>query len=137
MCRVQRMTQIAHRVTLRDSNPRWTFKLGAVVTKGSRVIATGACATKTTPRNPKVKHPTPRTQTCAEVSACLHALQHTTTESLEGCCVYVVRATRSNTTYRIAKPCHHCQKFMKDLGIRHVYYSNQEGAVEKMDLLYL
>jgi len=132
MCRIERLAEIAHRAAIQDTDEGCSFLLGAVVAKGSRILATGACSTKTDPKNPKLQAKTERWQICAEVRACLNALRGTA--SLKGCTVYVVRVTKTGSQYMMARPCEHCQRFLKERRVKRVYYSNQHGEIIKMDL---
>lgn len=131
MCRTESLARIAHRVAL-TVDESCEFLLGAVVARGNRVLSTGTCSRKTHPKNPKLTVPTKRKQLCAEVDACLRALH--THGDLTGCTVYVVRGARTGGERRMARPCRHCQKFLSDLGIRKVFYSDTDGEMVQMGL---
>ncbi len=47
--------------------------------------------------------------------------------------IHVIRYLK-NGTATMAKPCVHCQKFLKEHGIRKVYYTNWQGEWEVMKL---
>lgn len=66
----------------------------------------------------------------AEISA----LNNTTARYRKDSTVYVCRINGSNSHLRLAKPCINCQKIMKKLGVRYVWYSTEEGDWNKMEL---
>jgi len=80
------------------------YHLAAVVLKGGKPIGYGW--------NTRTRH--------AEVNAILNA-----TRSVRGCDMLVLRSTP--TGYAMSKPCEDCQRFIKQAGIRKVYYSTRDG----------
>jgi tRNA(Arg) A34 adenosine deaminase TadA len=65
----------------------------------------------------------------AEIRACLNVPRGLT----EGSSMYVVRVNRAGEL-KLSKPCKTCEETLRFLGIREVYYSTDEGTVEKMRL---
>jgi len=133
MCRIERFANLAQQVAIDDTDPLCAYNLGAVITKGSRIIATGACSTKTDPKNPKWRSPTLRTQICAEVKACF-AAQRLLGACLKGCDLYVVRVSKASGQCRMARPCRHCQAYLREVGIRRVYYTDRDGEIAQLSL---
>jgi len=115
------------------SDEKCTFLVGAAVVLGSRVIATGACTTKTHPKNPKLNVMTKRKQLCAEVVALIKALKIIPIRKLKECSIYVARQ-RQDGSLAMAKPCEHCQKLFRKFGIKNIFYTNAFGEVEKLNL---
>lgn len=61
----------------------------------------------------------------AEVDACLGVAE----ADLLGADLYVARILKDGKI-ALAKSCAVCQKFMKDVGIRRVYFTNENGNLE-------
>ncbi len=130
MARCDRFIRLAYRAS-RKADVNCTFSVGATITLGSRVISSGACTTKTHPRNPKLLAHTKRSQLCAEVVALLKASQRLSNLQLHGCDIYVARS-RKDGTLAIAKPCRHCQSLLQKAGIRNIFYTNRSGNIEQL-----
>jgi cytidine deaminase len=126
MTRPERFIRRAYQVST-DAN--CTFLVGAVVATGSRVISTGCCTSKTHPKNPKIKTNTLRKHLCAEIVAVIRAINIIPREKIKKCTVYVTRRRR-NGSIGMAKPCIYCQTFLKEVGIRNIYYTNNLGEIE-------
>lgn len=105
------------------------FRLGAVLARKNRVISTGFNAmhkTHTIMQKYNVdKSWAPGLH--AEVHACIGV----PAADLFGSDLYVARILK-NGEVAMAKPCVICQKFLNDVGIRRVYYTNQQGKVEML-----
>lgn len=132
MARSERLIRTAFNASS-ETDPACTFLIGAAVAFGNRVISTGTCSTKTHPQNPKVKAETPKTQLCAEISAVLHALRVVSKDKIKKCSIYVARQRRDGTT-GIARPCIFCQTFLRELGIKNVFYTTSTGCIEQMEI---
>lgn len=61
------------------------------------------------------------------------ALQQLWPNKRHGVKVYSFR-WRKNGTMGMAKPCIHCEKYMRDAGVKVVYYSDSNGQIQKMKL---
>lgn len=109
-------------------------KLGCVVVKGHRVISSGhnhkhkcnPLQAKLDTEKYKVACPG---RLHAEIMALLPLIRAKV--DLRGCSIYVYREHK-NGTLAMARPCSSCQKIIKELGIKKVFYSIENGyAVEK------
>lgn len=92
-------------------------RIGAVLIKKNRVIATGFNKSKTHPRSPnfyKVLH--------AETDCILGVDE----EILENSEIYVYRQTR-NSTLGTAKPCSYCEWLLRLKKVKKVHYTTEEG----------
>ena len=65
----------------------------------------------------------------AELGAILGMDRSTT----QGSDVYVARINREGEA-RISKPCPMCEAAMRHVGVRRVYYTNEDGKIERMRL---
>jgi tRNA(Arg) A34 adenosine deaminase TadA len=96
-----------------------TYKLGAVVVSGNRLLATGFNRKRNDPRFCERGW-----SIHAEVSALKRikqgALRPNTT-------IYVARVTRAGRI-AMAKPCETCEKAVYDSGIKRIIYTTNEGA---------
>jgi tRNA(Arg) A34 adenosine deaminase TadA len=62
----------------------------------------------------------------------IEALNKTTAQYREGCTVYVCRVNKRGDIV-LAKPCAACEKKMKKIGVKYVWYSTY-GSWEKMSV---
>lgn len=46
----------------------------------------------------------------------------------------VVRLFNGSNSLALAKPCNVCQEVIKEAGLRNVYYSNNNGKIEKLEM---
>jgi tRNA(Arg) A34 adenosine deaminase TadA len=111
-----------------ETPPKCTFPIGAAVALGSRLISTGMCTTKTHPENPKIN--TKKTQLCAEVLAAIRARKIVGSERLKDCTLYVTRR-RADGSMGLALPCEYCRAFLKKMGIKRIFYTNQAGEIKE------
>lgn len=89
------------------------YQLCALVVKKNRVLSVGY-------NNPKT-HPLAKTkmrQLHAEVAACIRCSK----DELRGAEIIVVRARRDHKV-GMAQPCEACDTFIRNVGIRRVYYT--------------
>lgn len=89
------------------------FLHSAIVVKGGSVVATG--------HNRGWCH--------AEVAA----LKKLWPSERKGCKIYSFRVTKTGKM-AMAKPCKECQTFLRENGVKIVYYTNTKGDMEKMKL---
>ena len=129
MTRPQRFIRTAYQAS---TKAECTFLVGATIALGSRIISTGCCTQKTHPRNPKIKRNSLSTQTCAEVKAAFRAIRKLPPEKIKKCTIYVARSRRDGTM-GMAKPCSHCMSFLREIGIRDIYYTTNSGKIERME----
>ena len=93
---------------------KYRFKLGAVIFKGKKIIATGFNKNKTHPKAGQYyKHGSVH----AEIDAILHA-----TENVSGTSMLVYRSLASGQP-AIAKPCAMCTQVMHEFGIKEVFWT--------------
>jgi diaminohydroxyphosphoribosylaminopyrimidine deaminase / 5-amino-6-(5-phosphoribosylamino)uracil reductase len=103
-----------------------SFKLGCVITKGSRIIGTGCnIIGKTHSESPHKFH-----TIHAEFNAILNAKNKH--NDIYGATAYVFRAWK-NGTWAIARPCPTCRNFLIKNGIKEIVYSFQ-GYFRKENL---
>ncbi len=100
-------------------------KMGAVITRGNKIISIGFNAHKTHPKSTNKYNKA----THAEFSAILKAR-----ESLEGASIYIYRETR-NGVKGMARPCPGCQKLLLACGIKTWYYSIDNDYKEEHVIL--
>ena len=67
-----------------------------------------------------------------------HVTHHAETSCLMGVqkadTILVVRVRRKDGQLSCSKPCDKCQKFLRDKGIKKVYYSTWEGSIDLIKL---
>lgn len=108
-------------------------KIGAVVVENSRIISTGHNSNKTSTIQyrynfyrgindlPECKH-----KLHAEIAA-LAPLLHKPDVDWRHTSIYVYRELK-NGIISCARPCPACARLIKELGIRHIYYSDWNGT---------
>ncbi len=105
---------------------RHKYKVGAVIIKGGRLLSVGYNSTNKT-------HPSNQTweNSChAEEAAILKRIKiQNGLASLVGATIYVSRISASGRA-AMAKPCIHCEKLIRAVGIKKVVYTNNIGETE-------
>lgn len=96
-------------------------KMGAVVVYKDKVVGSGF----------NFAHGTGKPHTDGQ-HAEIVALNNTTARFRAGSTVYVTRNTGDNL--RLAKPCKPCQKVMRKMGVKYVWYSCNKGEWHRMEL---
>lgn len=102
------------------SRSKAKFRLGAVVTKGKRVLGKGYNENKTHPLGSgdyKKIH--------SETSAICEALRKGI--DLAGASIYVYRAGKVHGL--MARPCPCCMELIRSVGITDIYYTNRFGEI--------
>lgn len=107
-------------------SPHKQHKLGAVIVKGSRILAVGYNSLR--PSSLLGTH-----TLHAEAAAVLKLLKARRLSDLAGAEMYVTRFTRGGSV-GLSKPCIHCRSLLASVGIRTVYYTTDEGTTEEMKL---
>lgn len=64
----------------------------------------------------------------------IDALEKLSPEDRVGCTVYSVRVARTMTHAGMAKPCPNCEAYMREYGVKKVYYSTPTGEIDMMRL---
>ena len=95
-------------------------RVGAVITKGQRIIASGVNSYKTHPRSTS-----PYKTTHAEFSAILRA-----NKGLTGATLYVVRLLATGEL-GLARPCPNCRRFIEKMSLKKIIYSTDSGFAEE------
>jgi len=103
-------------------SPHQQHKLGAVIVKGNRILATGYNQLRPSREL--------RTQTLhAEAAAILKLFKEKRLSDLIGSELYVIRFTRGGAI-GCSKPCPHCLALSSSVGIRKIHYINAKGVTE-------
>ena len=101
------------------------FRVGAVITKGRRVIGVGCNKIKT--------HPKQRNQYTGEMGERIHAELSSIINagrSLRGCVIYIARI-KKNGDLAMARPCEFCMDHIEEAGIKKIVFSNESGEIEE------
>lgn len=100
-------------------------KVAAVIFKGKRIISIAHNSVRANKIPHKFKNFLESTH--AEAHAIIKARQN-----LKGYDILVIRINRTGNI-ALAKPCEFCQDFIDYVGIRSVYYSDNDGNIIKKD----
>lgn len=93
-------------------------KIGAVLVKKNSIVSTGYNQLRTHPKSP---HPY---KSChAEFCALIKVVDR---EDLRDCTLYVYRQNRMGVP-ALARPCSSCLQFLKNVNIKEVYYTINNG----------
>lgn len=116
--------RMANKVALKS-----TFKqhrVGAVIVKGGNILSTGY--------NSRQPSGLLKTETRhAEAAAILKLLKEGRQHELVGSSMYVSRFTRGGRL-GISRPCSNCELLIRSVGIREVFFINEEGTTERMKI---
>jgi deoxycytidylate deaminase len=114
------LMHLALRIALKSISK---YRLGAVIAKRKKILQVGFNQMgKTHPQMQKYVKGDWTPGLHAEVDCCLGL----PAEDLLGADVYVGRIMK-NGLPSLARPCEVCQRFLKNVGVRVVYYSTREG----------
>jgi dCMP deaminase len=106
--------------TLSKHSDHPQHKLGAVITRGNKVVSIGYNKNKT---HTKSNHCWKRLH--AEISAIIKARQ-----DLTGCSIYIYREKKDGS-FGLARPCHTCMLAIKEAGITKAHYTTEKGYTEE------
>lgn len=120
MTRIQKYIELALKLATKSE---YYQKVGCVIVKGNRIIGLGF-------NKPNKTHPMSNNR-FRNIHAELDAILGHTAEDLEGAVAYVARM-RNNGTTGLAKPCEHCEELLQRMGIKIVYYTEDNIGYEKM-----
>lgn len=101
------------------------FPVGAVIFKGNKIISKGFNS---------IRHCSKIKPQFKEWYNSLHAEQQaiiSTHKNIKGCDILVVRIKKDGS-FGLAKPCDMCESFIMYKKIRNVYYTTDEGTIEKL-----
>lgn len=119
-----RFEQAAKAVAMTASGvgSRASFRLGSVLVHKNRIVSVGVNSYKT--------HPVLATRTRWPF---LHAEQHAIIrqglDNCEGLVLYVARVLKNNDL-ALAQPCNVCSDLIKEVGIKQIVYSIDDGGFE-------
>lgn len=65
----------------------------------------------------------------AEIDACKKFLYSNNKMSLNNCDLIVIRSQQNLKKLKLSKPCIYCCKFLKEKGLRKIYYSDDNGNI--------
>ena len=116
---------------------RKNVHIGAVVTYKNKVVSIGWNTNKTHPCQMKYnkyrEHGNEREYISNEHEPCIHAeimaLQHATRSfngDLSKCNIFVYSEKKDGST-RLTRPCKACSKMLKDLNVKNIYYTTENG----------
>lgn len=115
--RLKRLNDLAIREALRSGAKK---KHGAIIFKNKRIISLGFNQLKT---HPKCKQEYPYLH--AEEDALMRAGEYA-----KGADLFVVRLTFDGLG--MSRPCCVCTKILQEKGIRNIYYSTDDGEIERL-----
>lgn len=95
-----------------------SFRHGAVIVKGGRVISVGINSMRNHPDH--VADARTQSSTHAEAAAIRAAGRYT---DLSGATIFIARIARDGKTPMMSAPCVNCQKALKEAGIKKVFYT--------------
>jgi len=104
----------------------YRIRMGAVIFNKKKIIAVGHNHTNSLTRKLKPKFQEWPDSIHAEVDAILNAKT-----DLRDCDLMVIRINQKKQ-FRISKPCEHCMALIAHVGIKNVYFSNDDGMIERM-----
>lgn len=99
--------------------------IGAVVFKGKRIFGSGHNGIRSS--SLPMKHRYWEESLHAEQAALLNL----DWDKLKGCSMLVVRVNKTGM-FGICKPCPMCSKIINHIGIKNVYYTNEQGEIVRV-----
>ena len=115
------LTKIAIKEALKSNHKQ---KTGAVIFSGKRIISVGFNQPFRSVKTATFKYFKRRHSLHAEIAAILKAKCN-----LRGKSILVVRINNKNEL-RNSKPCQYCQSYLEFVGIKDIYFSNNNGSIE-------
>ena len=104
----------------------YRFKMGAVVFKGTRILASGHNGIRSSRIHPLHKYY--NNSLHAEQDCILNVKDWST---LKGCSILVMRISPSKGILGMSEPCEICMGILNHVGIKNIYYTNQKGEIVK------
>lgn len=114
------MMKVACKTAIKSTFDR--HRLGAVIVRGHRVLATGHNGLRYSKQIGK-------STLHAEEAAIVKMLQSSRQHQLIGADLYVSRV-RPNGSIGLAKPCDRCMDLIKSVGISRIFYTTNEQGTE-------
>ena len=104
----------------------YRFRVGAVIFSSKRIISSGHNEIRSS--NIPNKHKLYNNSVHAEQAALLG----TDWNKLKGCSILVMKCSKTLKQLSNAKPCPMCMKVLEYVGIKDIYYSNEQGEIVKV-----
>ena len=134
---IERGFKLAKNASKFSDYSKKNIHIGAVVVHKDKVVGVGWNTNKTHPCQMKYnkyrESKSNRKYVSSEHLPCLHAevmaLQHATRSfkgDLSKCSIFVYSEKKDGTT-RLTRPCMGCSKMLKDLGVKNIYYTTDNG----------
>lgn len=119
------MTSGILKLALEEANMSlYRFRVGAVVFKGSRILASGHNGIRSSRIHPF--HKMYNNALHAEQDAILNIKDWST---IKGSSILVVKISKTRELLSMARPCDMCQQLLRHVGIKTMYYSNTVGEI--------
>lgn len=139
MTRQERFIKIGKQVALLSN---FKFKVGAVLTRGNRIISAAPCSSKTSTlqhySNSFKTYEVPLDQVLPKLHAEINCLQRLSDkEDYSDCDIYVIRVKRKRNNsneyiFGNSKPCKGCAHLLKEFGLRYViFYEEGKGWIKE------
>ena len=109
----------------------YRFRVGAVLFKGSRILASGHNGIRSSRIHPL--HKQYNNSLHAEQNAILNIKDWST---LKGCSILVVKISKTRGVFSMARPCEMCQDLLRHVGIKSMYYTNGNGEIIHERIVY-
>ena len=107
------------------SKSSYTVKLGSIIFKGTRILGAGHNEIRSCSAiNPKYKKW--YNSQHSEIDSILSIKDWKT---IKGASIITLKISKSNKLLSNAKPCEFCYKTLLFLGIKYIYYSNEDGGI--------
>lgn len=116
-----------------ESNHSWAKVSAAIVEKGF-IYGRGTNRNKTHPFQVKYARNKDSIFLHAEISAIKDAMRFLTLDDLSRADLYICRVKNigGKYVYGLAKPCEGCMRAIVEFGINDVYFTTDEGTIEKL-----
>lgn len=128
----EKATKRINKALLVATQSTYKHRMGAVIYKKGRLIGYGYnkinCSTQ---KLGKSKQGTIHAEKSAVISCIKHSEK--SLDKVQGASIYVSRITRSNSI-GLAKPCSNCEKLLRAVGIKWVYYTENNGTISILNL---
>lgn len=105
--RIKRFLEVAYQESLKVEG---NHRLGAVLVRGGKIISKG------------------RNNYCNQMHAEVSTLGRAWKSERVGCDLFVVRC-RKNQRFGMSKPCPNCTAFIKDSGVKRVFFTDNDSNV--------
>lgn len=105
---------------LAETSTYGNFRHGALLINGGSIISMGINQEKYCSAGSKFRN---KNKGVATYHAELSALVNLKPEAIKGSIMYVARSAKGSKEERISKPCPMCHQYMKNAGVKAVYYT--------------